>query len=411
MQNETHNQHGREVGFIVGETSPLEFTFVSSRELLPPRLEYLVVPGVEERVGGAAPADGSTGTGVDRVDVLAQVVEIGIDSAILSEHLTYEETLAILRGAYAPPPKMYGRARVIGYLAGGSVRVPRCAATPGSTVYVAADTFLERFFSHDVAAGVEIGTLINRPEVPVLLDPNGLRRHLAIIAQTGAGKSYLAGKLFESLLQLGATILIFDPNSDYVQLRKAAGQEERPFHAAEKAAFANDITIYRIPRIRGRRFADELVGPSEDFTVRFADLEPDEVADLGGIAERATNLRGAIARACERLQRRRIDYQPSELVAELTTPAQAGVDGSAQHDTDDEDVAAAEGEELGREDRRASRKCTSSVRWSARCPPMSGREYPDPTGLSRVRRPRHRPSSALDTRPRAAQVPRRGSHR
>ena len=38
---------------------------------------------------------------------------------------------------------------------------------------------------------------------PVLLDPNGLRRHLAIIAQTGAGKSYLAGKLFESLLQQG----------------------------------------------------------------------------------------------------------------------------------------------------------------------------------------------------------------
>jgi hypothetical protein len=32
---------GREAGFIVGETNPLEFTFVSSQELLPPRLEYL----------------------------------------------------------------------------------------------------------------------------------------------------------------------------------------------------------------------------------------------------------------------------------------------------------------------------------------------------------------------------------
>ncbi len=207
---------GREAGFIVGETSPLEFTFVSSRELLPPRLEYLVVPGVEERgSGGFSAQDGQS-----HVDILAQVVEVGIGSAILSDNLTYDETTAILRGSYAPQPKMYGRARVIGYLAHGVVRVPRCAAMPGSTVYIASDDFLRQFFSMDVAAGVEIGTLINRQQVPVLLDPNGLRRHLAIIAQTGAGKSYLAGKFFESLLQLGATILVFDPNSDYVQIRK-----------------------------------------------------------------------------------------------------------------------------------------------------------------------------------------------
>src|SRR5512142_1281993 len=117
MQTATPPLYGQEAGFIVGETSPLEFTFVSSRDLLPPRLEYLVAPGVEER---GVPSSGST---LDqRVDVLAQVVEVGIDSAILSESLTYDETLAILRGAYAPAPKMYGRARVIGYLAGQTVR-------------------------------------------------------------------------------------------------------------------------------------------------------------------------------------------------------------------------------------------------------------------------------------------------
>ena len=148
---------------------------------------------------------------------------------------------------------MYGRARVIGYLAGQTVRTPRCAASPGSAVYVASDAFLQRFFSLEINAGIDLGTLINRPEVPVLLDPNGLRRHLAIIAQTGAGKSYLAGKFFESLLQLGATIFVFDPNSDYVQLRRAAGagQEKRPYDAAEKTLFADDIEIYRIPGIRG----------------------------------------------------------------------------------------------------------------------------------------------------------------
>jgi DNA helicase HerA-like ATPase len=346
----------REAGLIVGETSPLEFTFVSSRELLPPRLEYLVVPGVEEHSGEALAASISS----ERVDVLAQVIDISIDSAILSERLTYEETLAILHSAYAPPPKMYGRARVIGYLAHGEVRIPRCAATPGTPVYTAADAFLRRFFSLDVASGVPVGVLINRPEVPVVLDPNGLRRHLAIIAQTGAGKSYLAGQLFESLLQLGTTVVIFDPNSDYVQLRKAAGQEQRPFHATQKTSFAEDIIIYRIPSVQGRRFADELIGPTEPFTVRFADLEPDEVVKLAGIAERATNIRAVVALACAHLQRRGVDYRPDELIAELNAMA-TGHDYSGGNAAADVSLAAGADEELRREDRRAARKAARYI--------------------------------------------------
>lgn len=348
MQSSPSPVFGREAGFIVGETSPLEFTFVSSRDLLPPRLEYLVVPGVEERGGGEGSSDGSPGS---KVDVLAQVVEIGIDSAILSDRLTYDETMAILRGAYAPPPKMYGRARVIGYLDGTSVRVPRCAAVPGSTVYIASDTFLQRFFSLEVKAGVEIGALINRPQVPVLLDPNGLRRHLAIIAQTGAGKSYLSGKFFENLLQLGATILIFDPNSDYVQLRKMAGQEERPYHGAEKTPFADDVLIYRIPGIQGRRFADALIGPVREFTVRFADLDPDEISDLAGISERATNQRGMVERACAALQRGNVDYGPAEVITTLKALASSGTssNGASEEEGSSE-------EPLKSVDRRAAQK-------------------------------------------------------
>src|SRR5260370_18292939 len=125
---------------------------------------------------------------------------------------------------------MDGRGVVIGYVVNGVVSTSRSVAFPGSTGYIASDALLQQFFSADVTAGVEIGTLINRLNVPVLLDPNGLRRHLAIIAQTGAGKSYLGGKFFESLLQLGGTILVFDPNSAYFHIRKNTRQEEHPNH-------------------------------------------------------------------------------------------------------------------------------------------------------------------------------------
>ncbi len=97
MQTVAPAPYGREAGFIVGETSPLEFTFVSSRDLLPPRLEYLVVPGVEER---GAPS--IAGERTERVDVLAQVVEVGIDSAILSG-IASEQSLAVRWGVDSQP--------------------------------------------------------------------------------------------------------------------------------------------------------------------------------------------------------------------------------------------------------------------------------------------------------------------
>jgi len=254
---------------------------------------------------------------------------------------------------------MYGRARVIGYLVNGVVRTPRSAAIPGSTVYIASDELLQQFFSMDVTAGVEIGTLINRLNVPVLLDPNGLRRHLAIIAQTGAGKSYLAGTFFENLLQLGGTILVFDPNSDYVQIRKKAGEEERPYHSAERTNFADDVLIYRIPEIQGRRFADELIGDVRPFTVRFADLNHDEIADLAGISERASNQRRAIELACERLQREGVDYRPDELIAALKELATGETNNKAPEEEHKQDDA--QEEMQGSDERRAARKAAQYI--------------------------------------------------
>src|SRR5438876_24716 len=115
-----------------------------------------------------------------------------------------------------PPPHRALRARSSLVPAHSPPPRTRSAALPGQAVHVASDDLLQAFFSNDVRAGMEVGTLITRDSVPVLLDPNGLRRHLAVIAQTGAGKSYLVGKVLESLLDLGGTILVFDPNSDYV---------------------------------------------------------------------------------------------------------------------------------------------------------------------------------------------------
>jgi hypothetical protein len=292
------------VGYVVGEVETHRFTFVTSPSLAPPRLEYLVIPGVQERVDDE----------ICTVDILAQVTRLQVASQMLDDTHTYEETRTLIDGDYAPHPKIIGTANVLGYLylePGGRpvVRVPRSTPLPGSRVYEAPDDLLRGFFARDVRSGIHAGSLINRPNVDVNLDPNGLRRHLAIIAQTGAGKSYLSGLVLENLLQLGGTIVVFDPNSDYVRMREDASR--RP------TKFASHVSVLRLPGVEGRRYSNEEIGGAEDYTIWFSKLESDEVSDLAGVPANALNIRTAIKRACDALTKEGRDYRPEDLVKRL----------------------------------------------------------------------------------------------
>jgi DNA helicase HerA-like ATPase len=296
------------VGYIVGEARTDEFTFVTSASIAPPRLEYIVVPKVQERVDDE----------LREIDVLAQVTGLTVSSRLLDTTMSYAEVEAILGRLGGAPPVIVGTAKVLGYLDDGTVRLPRHAATPGTEVRLAPDDLLQRFFSRHVASGVEIGTLINRPRVPVLLDPNGLRRHLAVIAQTGAGKSYTVGVILEKLLQLGATVIVFDPNSDYVLMRRDVQRRSTPF--------AGRVEVYRLPSEQRSRIPDADIGSTRKFSAMFSRLDPDELCDLAGIGEGWTSIRTAIRRACENLTG--TDYTPKLLRLELERLAEGGLAGS-----------------------------------------------------------------------------------
>jgi hypothetical protein len=304
---------------VTGQSTPQSFTFVSQEDRVPPRLEYVVIHGVRERMD-----DGAV-----RVDLLAQVTDIEADVITLDAGVDFEEAQTVLDQAGTFPPRMRAVASVLGFLAaggtGGSVRQARSAVLPGTPVYAAPDDLLRRYFSRaptesgGEGAGITLGTLINRRGVEVRLDPNGLSRHLAIIAQTGAGKSYLAGKLLEDLLGLGATIIVLDPNSDYVQLRKVAADAAVPFNHATRTEHAERIDLYRVPGIQQRRYSADLVGPAHDYTIRFSDLGGEEVCDIAGVPGNAERIRDAVVKACGRLRQRRVDYDPRELAVELAT--------------------------------------------------------------------------------------------
>jgi len=298
------------VGYIVGEVRTDEFTFVTNAQIAPPRLEYVVVRGIKELIEDE----------MREVEVLAQVSGLAVSSRLYDTSMTYDEVEAILRRLGSSPPVIVGTAKVLGYLDGNVVRFPRHAATPGTEVHLAPDDLLQRFFSRNVASGIEIGNLINRPRVSVLLDPNGLRRHLAVIAQTGAGKSYTVGVILEKLLEMGGTIIVFDPNSDYVLMRRDEHRRSTPF--------AKRIEVYRLPTEQRGRISDEDIGGTRRFTVQFSKLDPDELCAMTGISEKATNIRKAIRTACENLAG--TDYTPHILRQELERLARGGFAGPTE---------------------------------------------------------------------------------
>lgn len=292
------------VGYVVGEVRTDEFTFVTNREIAPPRLEYIVVQVQDPRNGSI-------------VDVLAQVTKLSVSSRLLDTTLSYNEVAQILTRISTSQPIIVGTAKVLGYLEGSTVRYPRHATMPGNPVTQAPDELLKRFFSQDVDSGIDIGSLINRDNVDVLLNPNGLRRHMAVIAQTGAGKSYTVGVILEKLLDLGGTIVIFDPNSDYVKMRRDETMRVTPF--------ADRVDIYRMPTGQAGRIPDDEIGGSKKFTMKFSALEVDEICAMTGIPETSTNIRKALQTTHDNLSGR--DYAVHEFLRELERIAAGGSSG------------------------------------------------------------------------------------
>lgn len=284
------------IGYIVGQAETGYFAFVSDMETYPPKHEYLLVKGVKERKG----------EGFISVDVLAQVNRISNRSDILSDTLSLDEVESIIE-RYSGTTKVFGEAKVLGYMDDrGDVVMPRSATVPGQAVTIAPNDLLERFFTKRGGRGIHIGGLITRDEVNVQLDPNGFRRHVAVIAQTGAGKSYLVGLVLEKLLPLGASIIVLDPNSDYVMMKKTGG--------GGTSSIAEDVAIYRPPGIKGRRYTDEDIGGAESYTVEFNKLEDNEIFSVAGINEKWVHLRGIITDALKGLEG---TYGPKQLMERL----------------------------------------------------------------------------------------------
>jgi DNA helicase HerA-like ATPase len=172
------------LGHITGKTTTTSFSFLVERETK--KLDFVQVFH-------------------KRYDyVLAQVIELEMDE---------DKTLA--------------KCRIIGYKEkDGTFKQIRIPFAPKSEVLLAQDEFIKDIIEINTKEGAYVGKIEGK-NIPIHLNlKNLLTKHIAILAKSGAGKSYTAGVLLEEIMDRNVPLLIIDPHGEYSEM-KYANDEER----------------------------------------------------------------------------------------------------------------------------------------------------------------------------------------
>lgn len=131
--------------------------------------------------------------------------------------------LELLPGAQVTGERIVATIELVGFKdpISDQIKIPRRPINPGTIVETVDFQFLSAFYEFDEQTSLHIGNLVGyeRGEniVPAFIDINTLvTEHLAILAMTGAGKSYTVGRIIERLVTLhNGTVVVFDPHGEY----------------------------------------------------------------------------------------------------------------------------------------------------------------------------------------------------
>ncbi|MEM4500105.1 MAG: ATP-binding protein [Candidatus Woesearchaeota archaeon] len=110
--------------------------------------------------------------------------------------------------------KAIGKCIILGYVENGILKAIKSPLKPNSEVLKASESDVRKFLKLN-ENGLYVG-LLRDSSIPVYLDAEKIvTKHLAIIAKTGAGKSYTVGVIIEELIEKGIPIVIIDVHGEY----------------------------------------------------------------------------------------------------------------------------------------------------------------------------------------------------
>lgn len=209
----------------------------------------------------------------DARPILGQITERrlvrGLPDSFLSDPATPPSAVAAMIGLEDEHAELFEIVvSVIGYFDEelSDFANPRLPPMPGQPVFLAPSEMLARVLSPRRAGergAAHIGSLLTREagEVPIVLSiKDVVSTHLAVLASTGAGKSYTASVLIEELMrpENRAAVLIVDPHGEYDTLQEIKQARFKESFSAK--GYEPEVKILRPERVKVRfdtlEFAD-----------------------------------------------------------------------------------------------------------------------------------------------------------
>jgi hypothetical protein len=222
----------RYVGTLVGESTSREFRLAVAHETI--REQDIIAVDAELRHPdtGEQPDKIRVWAKVQRIERVNPLFPLEAGHELAATHTDpFDTVLSLSREMVTAVCQVLG-AEPMETRAGGKLDHLRYPAQPASSAYRPDSDDIARVVIGDLQQkqkrALDIATLSNRPEVNVLVDGHAIvTRHLAILAMTGAGKSWTARRIIEELASKNYPIVIFDPHGDYTGLASVPTIKDR----------------------------------------------------------------------------------------------------------------------------------------------------------------------------------------
>ena len=277
------------LGTLVGETGGLQVNIALRDSFSARRGEFVRVHHQEEREG-------------EQVWVLGRIVGVSRQNLLFNPTMGEGVSEVRLLASRHTGESNYALMELIGYRdpVTGEIKIPRRPLEPGARVHPVDFEFLKNFYEYSPETNIRLGNLVGYEKgdniVPVYIDVNKIvTEHLAVLAMTGAGKSYTVGRIIERMLvETNASIVVLDPHGEYGQALRGGQLNFAPEHLIDHLDEKDELLRLRqrIEQIqsqgggikiytpRAREFSLKYSGHNQELALRLDEMHVEELGTI-----------------------------------------------------------------------------------------------------------------------------------
>ncbi len=146
--------------------------------------------------------------------------------------------------------------KVLGFVSSKGLESVRIPLKPGSKVFFAEDNIIKKAIKIDSSSVKAYIGKVDKKNIKVFIDLQKLlSKHIAVLAKTGAGKSYTVGVLLEEILDNKIPLVVIDPHGEYSSMKypnsNSSDLEKFKEFNVKSKSYAKQIEEYSILNIPG----------------------------------------------------------------------------------------------------------------------------------------------------------------